>query len=52
LIEILPNVFGQEAEDQIAVFLKQSMLAAISSVGVGVSPATAGLAAVQFNSDP
>jgi len=48
LIEILTNVFGQEPEDQIAVLLKQSILATIAPVGLRVAQM---LAAIQFDGE-
>jgi len=48
LIEIFAHVFSQEPEDQIAVLLKQSILATIAPVGVRV---TEMLAAIQFDRD-
>jgi hypothetical protein len=46
--EVLPDVLGKEAEHQVAVFLKQNILAAISPVGVDAAQM---LAAVQFDGD-
>ena len=46
LIEILTDVFGQEAEDPVAVLLQQSILATITPVGVGVAQM---LPAIQFD---
>jgi hypothetical protein len=46
LIEILADVFGKEAEDQITVLLKQSIFATITPVGVRVAQM---LAAIQFD---
>jgi hypothetical protein len=37
LIEFLANVFGKEPENQITVLLKQSILAAVSPVGLRVA---------------
>ena len=37
MIEILTDVFGQEAKDPIAVLLKQSILATVAPVGVWVA---------------
>ena len=48
LIEILTNVFGKEAEDQIAVFLQQSILATITPVCIRVAQM---LATIQFDRD-
>jgi hypothetical protein len=48
LIEILPNIFGKEAEDQIAVLLKQGIFAAISPVSVRAPKV---LAAIQLDGD-
>jgi hypothetical protein len=48
-VEILRHIFGEEAEDEEAVFLKQAVLAPIAPVGDRIGQM---LRTVEFHGDP
>ena len=47
-VELLPYVLGEKAQNAIAVFLQQLVLATVASIGDGIRQM---LRAVQFNGD-